>query len=46
VKTITVPDTKAFLGKVGQEVKLPVRAWVTGNVPVNYMYENPVQKAA
>ena len=44
VKTITVPDTKAFQGKIGTEIKLPVRAWATGK-PVNFMYENTVQKA-
>jgi hypothetical protein len=45
VKTITVPDTKPFEGKIGTEIKLPVRAWAIGQ-PVNYMYENPVPKAA
>jgi len=41
--TITVPDVSAYQGKVGQEVKIPVRAWATG-VPVNFVYE-PVQAA-
>jgi len=41
--TITVPDVTAYQGKVGQEVKIPVRAWATG-VPVNFVYE-PVQAA-
>jgi hypothetical protein len=45
VKTITVPDSKPFEGKIGQEIKLPVRAWATGQ-PVNFMYENPGQKTA
>lgn len=45
MNTITVPDLAPYLGKVGQEVKLPVRAWATGT-PVNFMYENPVPKAA
>jgi hypothetical protein len=45
VKTITVPDTKPFAGKIGTEIKLPVRAWATGQ-PVNFMYEAGVQKAA
>lgn len=43
MNTITVPDLAAYLGKIGQEIKLPVRAWATGQ-PVNFMYENPVQK--
>ena len=42
VDTITVPDLASFASKVGSEVKLPVRAWATGQ-PVNYMYENPVK---
>ena len=44
MNTITVPDLKPFEGKVGQEVKLPVRAWAPG-ATVNFMYENPVSKA-
>jgi hypothetical protein len=44
VKTITVPDLKAFEGKTGQQINLPVRAWATGT-PVNFMYENPVKAA-
>lgn len=44
MNTITVPDLAPFAGKVGQEVKLPVRAWATGQ-PVNYMYENTVPAA-
>ena len=44
VKTITVPDAKPFASKVGQEVKIPVRAWAPG-ATVNFMYENTVQKA-
>jgi len=44
MNTITVPDLAAFAAKVGQEVKLPVRAWATGQ-PVNFMYENPVSAA-
>ena len=42
MNTITVPDLASFASKVGSEVKLPVRAWATGQ-PVNYMYENPVK---
>jgi hypothetical protein len=44
MNTITVPDKEKFLPLVGKEVKLPVRAWATGQ-PVNYMYENPVSAA-
>ena len=44
VATITVPSLTDFLGKVGQAVQLPVRAWATGQ-PVNYMYENTVVAA-
>lgn len=44
MNTITVPDGKSFLPKVGQTVNLPVRAWATGQ-PVNFMYENTVSKA-
>lgn len=44
MNTITVPDISAYVSKVGSEVKVPVRAWATG-VPVNFVYENPVQAA-
>ena len=44
MNTITVPNLEQFLPLVGKEVKLPVRAWATGQ-PVNYMYENPVSAA-
>lgn len=44
MNTITVPDLAPFAGKVGQEVKLPVRAWAPG-ATVNFMYENTVSKA-
>jgi hypothetical protein len=44
MNTITVPDLAPFAGKVGQEVKLPVRAWAPGQT-VNFMYENTVSKA-
>ena len=43
MSTITVPDLAQYIGKVGQEIKLPVRAWATGQ-PVNFVYE-PVQTA-
>jgi len=39
MNTITVPDLSSFEGRVGQEVKLPVRAWAPG-ATVNFMYEN------
>lgn len=44
MSTITVPDLGPFMGKVGQTVALPVRAWATGT-PVNFMYENTVSAA-
>ncbi len=44
MNTITVPDLAPFAGKVGQQVKLPVRAWAPGQT-VNFMYENTVQTA-
>lgn len=44
MNTITVPDLAPFAGKVGQEVRLPVRAWAPGQT-VNFMYENTVSKA-
>ena len=44
MNTITVPDLAPFAGKVGQEVKLPVRAWAPG-ATVNFMYENTVRQA-
>lgn len=44
MNTITVPDGKSFLAKVGQKINLPVRAWATGQ-PVNFMYENTVPEA-
>lgn len=44
MNTITVPDLAPFAGKIGQEVKLPVRAWAPG-ATVNFMYENTVQAA-
>lgn len=43
MNTITVPDIAPYETKVGQEVRLPVRAWATGT-PVNFMYEAQVQK--
>lgn len=39
VNTITVPDHKAYLEKVGQVINLPVRAWAAGTA-VNFVYEN------
>ncbi len=45
MNTITVPDLASYAPKVGQEVKVPVRAWAAGTA-VNFMYENPVQAAA
>lgn len=45
MNTITVPSLERFVGLVGKEVKLPVRAWAA-NTPVNFMYENPVPAGA
>lgn len=42
MNTITVPDLSPFAGKVGEEVRLPVRAWAPNGVSVNFMYENTV----
>ena len=44
MNTITVPDIAPYIAKVGQEVKLPVRAWATGT-PVNFVYESQVLAA-
>lgn len=44
MNTITVPSLEKFVPHIGQEIKLPVRAWAPG-VTVNYMYENPVSAA-
>lgn len=45
MNTITVPDLAEYAGKVGQSVKVPVRAWAAG-ATVNYMYEHPVSATA
>jgi hypothetical protein len=44
MNTITVPDLAPFADKVGQEVRLTVRAWAPG-ATVNFMYENAAQTA-
>ncbi len=36
--TLTVPDLGDYIGKVGQTISVPVRAWATGG-PVNLAYE-------
>lgn len=36
--TLTVPDTKPFEGKVGEQISVPVRAWAPG-ATVNLSYE-------
>lgn len=36
--TLTVPDTKPFEGRVGEEVSVPVRAWAPG-ASVSLAYE-------
>jgi hypothetical protein len=35
--TITVPDHAPYVGKVGEEVSIPVRAWAAG-AAVNFSY--------
>jgi hypothetical protein len=37
--TLTVPSLDPYLGKVGQEISVPVRAWTTGGGGVNLSYE-------
>lgn len=37
--TLTVPDTKPFEGKVGEQISVPVRAWAPG-ATVNLSYED------
>jgi hypothetical protein len=44
MNTITVPSLDRWSSMVGQQIKLPVRAWAAG-ATVNFMYENPVQGA-
>jgi hypothetical protein len=39
--TLTVPSLEPFLGKVGSQMTVPVRAWVPGGHQVNLMYEKP-----
>lgn len=39
VNTITIPDHKVYSDKVGQQIRLPVRAW-SANGPVNFVFEN------
>lgn len=41
--TITVPDLKPYVEKVGKTVNIPVRPWAKG-ATVNFMFE-PVQTA-
>lgn len=38
--TLTVPDLSDYVGKVGQQIAVPVRAWAAGAV-VNLSYEAP-----
>lgn len=38
LNTITVPDLAAWSEKVGQSVRLPVRAWAK-SAAVNFLYE-------
>jgi len=43
--TITVPDHRGYLSKVGETVNLPVRAWAPG-ATVGFVFEPPNQAAA
>jgi hypothetical protein len=36
--TLTVPDVKPYLGRVGETITVPVRAWAPG-ATVNLSYE-------
>lgn len=38
--TLTVPDASAYVGKVGEKISLPVRAWAPG-ATVNLSFEAP-----
>ena len=44
MSTITVPELSTWADKIGQQVKLPVRAWAKA-ATVNFLFE-PVQGAA
>lgn len=37
--TLTVPDLKAFEGRVGEQINVPVRAWAPG-ATVSLSYES------
>lgn len=37
LQTLTVPDLSPYTDKVGQRIKVPVRAWAS-NTPVNLMF--------
>ena len=43
--TLTVPDLVPFVDKVGQQISVPVRAWVTGNAPVQLSFDGGQSKA-
>lgn len=36
--TLTVPNLEAYVGRVGETISVPVRAWSTGS-PVNLSFE-------
>ncbi|MCT5499351.1 hypothetical protein LZL65_30205 [Pseudomonas aeruginosa] len=38
--TLTVPDLAPYIGKVGERISVPVRAWATG-AAVNLSFEAP-----
>lgn len=37
--TLTVPDLAAYVDRIGEEISVPVRAWVAGGGAVNLAYE-------
>lgn len=45
IYTLTVPDLEPYVGKVGQQISVPVRAWAIG-VAVNLAYEGSTESIA
>lgn len=37
--TLTVPDLAPYNGRIGEQIAVPVRAWVAGGGSVNLAYE-------
>lgn len=44
MNTITVPDLEAYKPKIGQDINLPVRAWVNAG-KVAFVYEAAAREA-